>query len=116
MKITSTSIRRLHLSTWISEKDFYLNGTACSALANLPLGRQCEVLFIRIEDRSDVFDLIKTMSKLRILICHCRNHDRYLSENKKHVEWLKAHLPSTFSVQTIGLTKTIVATAIWIDK
>ncbi|CAF4329088.1 unnamed protein product, partial [Rotaria magnacalcarata] len=43
----------------------YLNTEQCSILANSLLGRQCEVLTIRIDDRSIILDLVRNMCNLR---------------------------------------------------
>ncbi|CAF4240946.1 unnamed protein product, partial [Rotaria sordida] len=61
------SIRRLdlmHSSDWGCLENIEL-----SLLANSSLGRQCEVLLIKVSVQENIFDLINTMSNLRALAC-----------------------------------------------
>ena len=67
-QINNTSIRQLCFKAgcW-SQIDFF-SKTQFNAFEKSSLARQCEILIIGIENRSDIFDLIKSMSNLRVLI------------------------------------------------
>ncbi|CAF2658113.1 unnamed protein product [Rotaria sp. Silwood2] len=122
-KVTSTSIRRLdlfHSSFWY---DLCLNAAQCSELINSSLGRQCEVLSVNVEDRSNVLDLVKTKSNVRALICKLKeeeeeekgNNKRISSSDKDElVEWLRDHLLSMSSVRrTFYINNSI---EIWVNQ
>src|ERR1700722_3104529 len=54
----------------------YVNSEECAVLPQLPLGEQCKVLFIVVHNRSNIADLVKTVSKLRVLDVVC-DDDKY---------------------------------------
>ncbi|CAF2806472.1 unnamed protein product [Rotaria sp. Silwood2] len=54
--------------------------TQCNAFEKSSLPRQCEILFTGIENQSDIFDLIKSMSNLQVLIIRC-NDDQWKDMN-----------------------------------
>ncbi|CAF1178193.1 unnamed protein product [Rotaria sp. Silwood1] len=67
-KISSVSVRRLDLYGYIEYNDWqWFNKEQCLALSNSPLGIQCEVLRIKIENPIDVLELVYSMSHLRAL-------------------------------------------------
>ncbi|CAF4106983.1 unnamed protein product [Rotaria sordida] len=106
------SIRRLdlmHSSDW-----GYLENIELSLLANSPLGRQCEVLLIKVSVRENIFDLINTMPNLRALTCSIislrqvkSNDDEASSSNmiKYDLLWLQNYLSFTSSIHLKPLFK-----------
>ncbi|CAF1239403.1 unnamed protein product [Rotaria sordida] len=119
-KITSRSIGRLdlmHSSDW-----GYLENIELSLLANSPLGRQCEVLLIKVSVRENIFDLINTMPNLRALTCSIislqqvkSNDDEASSSNmiKYDLLWLQNYLSFTSSIHLKPLRKTNIQ--LWIQ-
>ncbi|CAF3465173.1 unnamed protein product [Rotaria sp. Silwood2] len=87
MPIKTTSIRKLNFTKYSDNGSFDIG--KCSALVQSSLGRQCEILTVAIQTRSNVLDLVQTMPNLRILFCHCHS-DRY---NNEFIDWLRDHLP-----------------------
>jgi hypothetical protein len=94
----SKSIRQLHFKDMA---DYCINGQQCTLLSHSPLGIQCEVLSISVENRTNVIDLINTMTNLRALNVLCRDDTRNyddrvsLSKTDELIEWLQHQLPST---------------------
>ncbi len=103
-QINHTLIRRLCFKNecW-SSIDFF-SKTECNAFEQSLLARQCEILFIGIENRNDIFDLIKSMSNLRVLIIRFNDdkwtHRNRFSKNDELLQWLQKYLPSpsTYSI------------------
>jgi hypothetical protein len=92
----TTSIRRLDFLDGQCH-----NNEACATLINSSLGRQCEVLLIEVENRTDIIYLINNMSNLRMLIFRCEyvrwddtNFEIPLKNNELFT-WFQDHLPST---------------------
>ncbi|CAF3162832.1 unnamed protein product [Rotaria sp. Silwood2] len=100
--ITHASLRRLHLKHYRDRMNHYMNATQCSILADSLLGRQCEVLAIRIESRTIILDLIHKMCSLRALNCECKDdnwiNNSLLCPKDELVEWLRNSLPETYSI------------------
>ncbi|CAF2522002.1 unnamed protein product [Rotaria sp. Silwood2] len=95
----SKSIRRLNL---FEISGSYLDNVQCSLLANSSLGRQCEILVVGVEHRTNAYFLITHMSNLRVLIFRCRDdkwHENGSSSARDELlSWLKNRLPSTCSI------------------
>jgi hypothetical protein len=94
-QINNTSIPRLCFKRCWSKRQ-------CKAFEKSSLARQCEILFLGIKKRNYIFDLIKSMSNLRVLIIRC-NDDKWKNRNLSSindelVEWLQKFLPSTYSI------------------
>jgi hypothetical protein len=102
-KIRSTSVRRLDLVPLKIKKHSYFNATTCFALINSPLGRQCEVLPIQIDDQTNIIDLINRMSNLRALTVRFKDDkssDFELSSvDDEFMEWLQVRLPFICSIR-----------------
>jgi hypothetical protein len=101
-QIISSSIRRLNLIPECSSSRGYFNNNECAYLAYSQLGQKCEVLLIKIENRNNVLDLIKTMNNLRSLIFQCQD-DLWINRNSTSIEdefiqWLRISLPSTYLI------------------
>jgi hypothetical protein len=81
----------------------YFNEEECLILTRSPLGVQCEVLLILVNNRESIINLVQNMHNLRALIVKCLD-DEYdkrsaLTENNDEViEWLKARLSSTYLI------------------
>ncbi|CAF2054179.1 unnamed protein product [Rotaria magnacalcarata] len=101
-QITSSSIRRLILVTKCSSDLSHFNSIECTTLADSQLGNQCEVLLVKIENRTNVLSLLTSMNKLRSLTVQCKDdtwNNKDLSSTKDElVEWLCNCLPSAYSI------------------
>ncbi|CAF1338382.1 unnamed protein product [Rotaria sordida] len=100
--ITHDSLRRIQLKHYRTKTNRYMNVTQCSILADSLLGRQCEVLIIRIENRTIILDLINKMYNLRVLNCECQDdnwtNNSLLCSKDELVEWLRNSLPETYFI------------------
>jgi hypothetical protein len=85
-RYTSVSVRRLDLI----DCNHCFNEEECITLTLSPLGIQCQVLFIWINNRQIIIDLINNMHNLRTLIVKYTNKD-----DDPLIHWLKIRLPST---------------------
>ena len=103
-QLKSSSIRRLDLmkAQLIHENRF--SNEDCINLINSPLGRQCEVLFVEIENRTNILDLINKMPHLRVLNFRCKDviwdYSESLSIDKESMRWLKENLSTKCSIVT----------------
>ncbi len=117
-QIKNKSIRRLCFGNGCWSAIDFFSKTQCNAFEKSSLARQCEVLFIGIENRNDIFNLIKSMSNLRVLIIRF-NDDKWkprnrFSKNDKLVEWLQKYLPSTYSISRDRQDTSNIR--LWIDE
>ncbi|CAF3368143.1 unnamed protein product [Rotaria sp. Silwood2] len=104
---TNGSVRQLYLQGC----NYYFNEDECIRLCHSPLGIQCEVLSIRVNNRECIIYLVKNMKNLRSLRIQCEDEKNYKqlsldkNDNDKYVDgkmenedevvkWLKDHLPS----------------------
>ncbi|CAF5087305.1 unnamed protein product [Rotaria sp. Silwood1] len=103
LNITHSSLRRLHLKHYRAKMNRYMNATQCSILADSLIGRQCEVLRIRVENRAIVLDLVRTMHNLRALNCECQddiwNNNSLLFSKDELIEWFRRVLPEKCSIR-----------------
>jgi len=106
------SVRELNLFG----RDYCFNEEECILFSRSPLGVQCEVLSIEVNNRETIIQLIKHMMKLRALNIRCddgmnwenlkmKTAAEYDECHKKArlmmdqlVQWLKDHLPSTYMI------------------
>jgi hypothetical protein len=100
IQLKSSSIHRLNLIQKCHKA--YFNNDECTNLACSPLGQQCEVLLIKIENRINILELIQTMTNLRSFSFQCRD-DLWVPQNSTSVEdeflqWLRLSLPSTYLI------------------
>ena len=98
-KITSKSIRRLDIQA--SDGKYY--GTECISLIHSFLNVQCEVIFINLQKRTVVIDIVNAMPNLRAMNIQCgddtwNDNDKILQKEDELVHWLQHHLPSTCSI------------------
>jgi hypothetical protein len=99
IQLIHQSIRQLHLE----ESDHFFDDQQCYLLSQSPLGIQCEILSIMVQNRTNVIDLLNTMINLRVLNVYCQD-DRYIPEqssssfNDELIQWLKDHLSSTCTI------------------
>jgi hypothetical protein len=91
LEVRNASIRRLDLRGY----DRYFDDTKCLALSRPALGIQCEILFIRIENRRLLIDLINNMINLRTLNVQCKDDKMNETNEDELILWIKDHLPST---------------------
>lgn len=100
--LTSKSIHRLDLIKSSLDGSDYFNDEDCNKLISSPLGLQCEVLLIRVNNRINVLDLIEKLSNLRLLIFGCNDDKNFLqnssSTNDELVQWLQNHFSSTYLI------------------
>jgi hypothetical protein len=113
-QITSISIRQLYLSF-----DRTYDSAYCLGLISSPLGRQCELLSIRVKDRTSVLDLLNTMPQLRALCVRCDDDEWNVGRSlplvrpprDEFVDWLQCHSLSTLSIYRNTITREV-----WIRK
>jgi hypothetical protein len=96
-KYTNTSVRKLDLEDY----QHYFNEDECIALARSPLGVQCEVLTIRVNNSESIINLVKNMINLHgltVKFADDKYHKRSLltNHNDELVQWLKDNLPSAY--------------------
>jgi hypothetical protein len=100
--LTNKSIHRLDLTKSSLDGSDYFNDEDCNKLIDSPLGLQCEVLLIRVNNRMNILDLIEKISNLRLLIVGCNDDKRFLqnssSTNDEFIQWLQNHFPSTYLI------------------
>jgi hypothetical protein len=97
-KIKHTSIHRLNFLHNAPIYTQYFNSSKCTALACSSLGSQCEVLFIAVENRTNVLDLIMQMLNLQSLTFQIEDET---NANNNFVIWLRTHLPPTCSINKV---------------
>jgi organic hydroperoxide reductase OsmC/OhrA len=67
-------------------------------LSRSEIGKQCEVLLINVEQRTNIIDLVNNMNNLRALIVRCREDIELGQRREKLVQWLQQYLPSTCTI------------------
>jgi hypothetical protein len=84
---TSVAVRRLDLQGYIdgSHRRCY-NDQQCVILSRSPLGVQCETLLIKVENRTNVLDLVNTMTNLRALNVQCEDDRWNYEHNPSSIE------------------------------
>ena len=106
---TSTSVRRLDLQGYIPYSEcFCFVEELCFQFSQSPLGRNCEMLSITVENRSNIICLIENMINLRTL--HVKSQDdqrdnwrEFVStEEDELVDWLKVRLSATCTIVRDG--------------
>ncbi|CAF3455463.1 unnamed protein product [Rotaria sp. Silwood1] len=94
VKLNSASVRQLDFRGC----DRYYNDLECLSLINLPVGIQCEVLRINVENRMSILDFGTKMTNIRSLNVRCEDDkwNETLSTSKdEFIDWLQYRLPST---------------------
>jgi len=102
-QMTSMSIRRLEFIYSATTNSEFLTAEECSILASSPLGQQCEVLKLGVENIENIFQLIETMFNLRSLTVRCkgdiwRYNEMRLLRLDQLLKWLQSCLPTTYSI------------------
>ncbi len=84
---TSVAVRRLDLQGYIdgSHRRCY-NDQQCVILSRSPLGVQCETLLIKVENRTNVLDLVNTITNLRALNVQCEDDRWNYEHNPSSIE------------------------------
>ncbi|CAF1207922.1 unnamed protein product [Adineta steineri] len=90
-KLTHTNIRRLDFRIFFQ----YFDDEQCTNLCDSPLGKQCEVLSIKVKKRESLPDLINNMINLRTLNIQFEDDLFEQVNDDELVHWLRNHLPST---------------------
>ena len=112
---TNRSLRRFHIQSC----RYYFTQEQCQQLICSPLGSQCHVLSVIVQDRRSIIYLVKKLINLRMLMVRCQKKRRYprtvfneygtvlypfepyydkvIPENQNDVliPWLRKQLPST---------------------
>lgn len=91
-------IRRVNLRSY----DCWFNDDECAQISDSSLGKYCEILFIKVQNRMNILYLINSMPRLRTLIIQSRddNWSNYSSSSEVgYVQWLQENLPLTCSIQ-----------------
>lgn len=100
----SASVRCLDLDGYTKHEDWqWFNNQQCVALCHSPLGVQCEVLRIKVENAIDILELVYSMPYLRALSVQALDEGNMpdieaSSTNDKLVHWLIHSLDSTCTV------------------
>lgn len=97
VELISTSIRQLDLRGC----NRCFNEQECLTLINSPLGMQCEVLQISVEDRMNILDLITKMNNLRSLNVRCDDdkwNEKLSGSDDELITWLQHRLLSTYEI------------------
>jgi hypothetical protein len=97
-------------------RDYCFNEEECILSSRSPLGVQCEVLFIEVNNCQTIIHLVKNMIKRRVLNVRCDNgmncknlkmktaaeydecHKRARLMMDQLVQWLQDHLLSTYMI------------------
>ena len=102
MKISCPSVRQLDLLSKSAYRQLYFNHEECAILAQSSLGKQCEVLLIGVENRTNISELTQMMSNLRSLTVQCGddkcNQRESIPANDEVLHWLSKHLSSEFFI------------------
>jgi hypothetical protein len=96
--LKTRSIQRVNLCGY----DFWFNDEECAQMSHSSLGRQCEILFIKVQNRTNILYLINSMRHLRALIVQSRddNWTNYSSSiDDPYVQWLEQNLPAMCSIK-----------------
>ena len=116
-QLTSKSIRRLEFPYTPSTYSNDFSTEDCFNLIHSPLGRQCEVLLICLDNRINTLALIQKMTNLRLLLFKSEDDNEFFRSlspvNDELAQWLRDHLPSSYSI--IRDPSSFV-TRIWIDR
>lgn len=90
-QIKNSSIRQLDLRS----PNLIYNYHQCLELTHSSIGKQCQILFINLQQRTDIIYLINHMNNLRALIIKCSNQLQTTENNDNLIQWLEQHLPTT---------------------
>ena len=89
----------------VQKIDQCYNPEQCLALVRSPLGFQCQVLCIAVENRTSILDLIEMMKRIRMLNVLCRDDPQSASDHRplsstedELINWLQHRLPSTCTI------------------
>ncbi|CAF3897083.1 unnamed protein product [Adineta steineri] len=102
--INNPSILKLNLPKAVSLTDgIFYNIEQCVAFSHSPLGKQCEILTIIVQNKECIIHLINEMNNLRLLIVDSfdENYVNSVSSYRKCQNlfaWLKLTLPSTIKI------------------
>jgi len=117
-QLTSPSVRRIQLLKAQAKFGKYFNHDDCEKLVNSPLGFQCQVLSIELEDQMDIIYLIEKIPHLRVLVFRIQliveNHLRSPSIQNKFIRWLQGKLSTRSIIKSYpGQASKL---KIWIDR
>ena len=98
LESTSNSIVKLDFRKCVD----YFNYSNCATLLLTSLGKQCQILSIKVNDRMNILLLIKEMPQLRSLNVEYLpdKHESDLASpyNNKLIKWLQHRLPTTCAI------------------
>ncbi len=107
--LTNNSIRRLDLRSYhYQNRDRCFNNEQCATFLRSPLAKQCEVLQIVVDNRSNIDDLINGMPNLQALkvVFQPDQRDNYLPSREESIIWMTSGYSRTFTENLRG-TETI---------
>jgi hypothetical protein len=95
-----SEIKSVSVSELILMNYFRYDSEHCLRLIHSPIGIQCQVLHINVENRTCIIDLVDKMINLRTLNVRCRDdefssmsfHDRFHKTDDELVRWLQEQL------------------------
>jgi hypothetical protein len=90
LECTSESIIKLDFQT----SDEYFDDSNCSTLFLSTLGKQCQILSIKVHDPMNILQLLKEMPQLHTLNIELPS-DKYKTDNDQLIKWLRRQLSST---------------------
>jgi hypothetical protein len=109
LHINSKSIRRLDFQSYhYLKRDRCFNNEQCAAFIRSPLAKQCEVLQIVIDNRSNIDYLINEMDNLEALkvVFQSGQCNDYIPTMEEHITWMSSGYSRTFTENLRG-TETI---------
>jgi hypothetical protein len=95
LECTSQSIVKLDLQNCYE----YFNHSNCATLFLSSLGKQCQFLEIKVDDRMNILQLVKEIPQLQALNIQYPP-DKYKTDvsSSTVISWLQYHLPSTCTI------------------
>jgi len=88
-ELKNSSIRQLDLRA----PNIFYNHQQCQQLSQSSIVQQCQILFINLQQRIDVLNLINQLNHLNVLIVKCQRSEM----NENLTEWLEQYSLLTFT-------------------
>jgi hypothetical protein len=92
--IKTLSIRQLNLQS----PNLLYSYQQCIELSHSSIGKQCQILLINVQQRTNIIYLVSHMHNLRALIVKCPKELQTTKQEEDVIEWLEQHLPATCAI------------------